>query len=131
MGESAAPGFDDSPSFTVNFTGALQTPRPHNTRESLKLKGILCHDAQLAQKRGQYLNLERQPLIVLIEQSISLCVSFLANAHKIFFILSLLWTNSPVVTFCQQSTETHPVDNDGAEKIGQFSTFAKLDGTNV
>lgn len=136
MGEPAAPGFDDSPSFTVNFTGAFQTPRPHNTRESLKLKGILCHDAlqgsvQLAQKRGQYLNLERQPLIILIEQSISLCVFILANAYKIFFILSLLWTNSPVVTFCQQSTKIHPVDNDGTEKIGQFSTFAKLDGTNV
>lgn len=137
MGEPAAPGFDDSPSFTVNFTGAFETPRPHNTRESLKLKGILCHDAlqgtvQLSQKRGQHLNLGRQPLIILIEQSISLCVFILANACKIFFILCLLWTNSLVVTFCQQSTKIHPVDNDDTQKIGQFSTqFAKLEQTNV
>lgn len=25
-----------------------------------------------------------------------------------------------MVTFCQQSTKIHPVDNDGTQKIGQF-----------
>lgn len=39
MGESAAPGFDDSPSFTVNFKGAFESPQAAQHKGEPQIEG--------------------------------------------------------------------------------------------